>query len=62
MALPSAAGGPLAMRVSPRLALEPALLTIQTTIEANSDNGLRLSRSRCVQTVMTQRPGGTIAV
>ena len=38
VALPSAAGEPLAMRVSPRLALEPALLTVRTTIEADADN------------------------
>jgi len=38
IALPSAAGEPLAMRVSPRMALEPALLTVQTTIEADADN------------------------
>ena len=37
-ALPSSAGEPLAMRVSPKIALEPALLTVQTTVEANSDN------------------------
>jgi len=38
MALPSAAGEPLTMRVSPTLALEPALLTVQTTVESNADN------------------------
>ena len=38
VALPSAAGEPLAMRVSPRVALEPALLTVRTTVEADSDN------------------------
>ena len=38
IALPSAAGEPLAMRVSPRVALEPALLTVRTTVEANPDN------------------------
>ena len=38
MAVPSAAGEQLAMRVSPKLALEPALLTVQTTVEANADN------------------------
>ena len=38
MALPSVAGEPLAMRVSPKVALEPAFLTVQATIEADSDN------------------------
>ncbi len=38
MALPSAAGAPLTMNVTPRMALEPAFVTVQTTIEANPDN------------------------
>lgn len=38
VALPLNAGEPLSMRVSPRVALEPALLTVQITIETNSDN------------------------
>jgi hypothetical protein len=37
------AGEPLAMRVSPNIALEPALLTVRTTIEADADNrGLQI--------------------
>ena len=38
MALPSAAGEPLAMRVSPTAAFAPAVLTVRTIIEAHADN------------------------
>lgn len=38
ISVPVAAGERLAMRVSPSVALEPALLTIRTMIEADPDN------------------------
>jgi hypothetical protein len=38
VALPLNAGEPLSMRVTPRMALEPAVLIVQTMIETNSDN------------------------
>jgi hypothetical protein len=37
-ALPSAAGEPLAMRLSPSVAFEPAALTVRTVIEADAAN------------------------
>ena len=37
-ALPSTAGEPLAMRLSPRVAFEPALLTVRAVIEADAEN------------------------
>ena len=38
MALPLNAGERLAMRVSPSAAFEPAVLTVRTVIEADTDN------------------------
>ncbi|HEY3043476.1 MAG TPA: hypothetical protein VGJ39_05610 [Vicinamibacterales bacterium] len=38
VALPLDGGEPLTVRVSPRLALEPAVLTVQAMIEASPDN------------------------
>ena len=38
VAVPSAAGEPLVMRLTPAVALEPAQLTIRASIEADSDN------------------------
>lgn len=40
LALSSDAGGRLTMRVSPRMALEPALVTVRTVIEADAENRL----------------------
>ena len=38
IAVPSHAGEPLAMRVSPAVALEPAVLTVRTVVESDSEN------------------------
>ena len=38
IAFPVTAGERLAMRLTPAMALEPALLTVRTTIEADADN------------------------
>ena len=40
LALSSDAGERLSMRVTPKMALEPALVTVRTTVEANPENRL----------------------
>jgi len=40
LALSSDAGERLSMRVTPKMALEPALVTVRTTVEANAENRL----------------------
>ena len=40
LALSSDAGERLSMRVTPKMALEPALVTVRTVVEANAENRL----------------------
>ena len=40
LALSSDAGERLSMRVTPKMALEPALVTVRTIVEANAENRL----------------------